>query len=157
MNLTRWFRHLAVIYTGGVIGGLANSTAVWLCGLYGVTARLAVDIQPAFTPAWLYPRLVWGGIWGFLFLLPYRDRSIVIRGLLYSLAPSLVQLLYVFPFQQGAGWFGVQLGNWTFLFVFLSNAVWGLVAAAVILAIAERRDTNSPPQAAAGGATETAE
>lgn len=156
MNVIRGFRNLAVVYTGGAIGGLVSSLAVWLCGVYDVTARLGVEMHSTFTPAWLYPRLVWGGIFGLLFLLPYKDRSIFVRGLLYSLVPSLVQLFYVFPFQRDLGWFGVQLGSWTFLFVFLFNAVWGLVTAAIIVAIFERR--NAPhPRPATVGATETAE
>lgn len=152
MKIARGLRNFAVAYTGGTVGGLANSTAAWLCGAYGVTARLGVEIHPAFTPAWLYPRLVWGGIWGLLFLLPYKRRSIFVRGLLYSLVPSLVQLLYLFPSQQNVGWFGAQLGNWAFLFVLLFNAIWGLVAALVIVAISERRGDVQPRRAGASAA-----
>lgn len=156
MNFSRGFRNLAVVYTGGAVGGLANSLVFWLCDAYGATARLGVEMHPAFTPAWLYPRLVWGGIFGLLFLLPYKNRSIFVRGLLYSLVPSLVQLLYVFPFKQDLGWFGVQLGNWTFLLVLLFNAVWGLIAAAFIVAISERRNAVQP-QPVTVGAVEAAE
>lgn len=152
MNIARGLRNFAVAYAGGSVGGLANSAVAWLCGVYGITARLAVEIHPAFTPAWLYPRLVWGGIWGLLFLLPYKRRSIFVRGLVYSLVPSLFQLLYLFPSEQDLGWFGAQLGNWTFLFVLLFNAIWGWVVAVVIVAISERRNPVHPQRSAASAA-----
>jgi hypothetical protein len=61
-------------FAAGALGGLANSVAIWLCGALGITAALGVAIAPAATPAWLYPRLVWGGIWRFLLLCPARPR-----------------------------------------------------------------------------------
>lgn len=152
MSFTRGLRKLMVVYAGGAAGGLANSIVVWLFVQYKVTDQLSVNIHPAFTPAWLYPRLVWGGIWGVLFLLPYRNRSVIIRGLLYSLGPSLLQLLYIFPFKQQVGWFGVQLGEWTFLYVLFFNAIWGLVAAVFIVVASEPRNI-----ARRTTATETAE
>ncbi len=46
-------------------------------------AALGVKIAPAFTPAWLYQRLVWGGLWGWLFLLPVN------RAILPGAGPAL--------------------------------------------------------------------
>jgi hypothetical protein len=76
----------------------------------------------------LYQRLVWGGLWGWLFLLPLTGLSYPVRGLLYSLGPVLVQLLVVFPYQAQKGVLGLQLGYLTPLFVLVYNAVWGVVA-----------------------------
>lgn len=154
MSITRGLRKLAVVYAGGTVGGLANSLAVWLFVQYQITDRLSVAIHPAFTPEWLYPKLVWGGIWGVLFFLPYRSRSIFLRGLLYSLGPSLLQLLYIYPIKQNQGWFGVQLGDWTFLYVLFFNAVWGLVAATIIVAISESRSVSRSVPAKVGEAVE---
>ncbi|MBF2028518.1 MAG: hypothetical protein IGS48_17435 [Oscillatoriales cyanobacterium C42_A2020_001] len=98
-------------------------------GAIGITGLLGVKIAPAFTPAWLYPRIVWGGLWGFLFLLslPFLARkSAWIQGLVLSLVPSLVQLLLVFPVKDGKGFLGLGLGLLTPLFVLLFNAVWGV-------------------------------
>src|SRR5512132_2558441 len=86
----------AMSFAAGAFGALVNSLAVWAAGVYRLTARLGVGIAPALTPNWLYPRIVWGGIWGFLFLLPLQGRW-WLRGILLSLAPSAFQLLYVFP------------------------------------------------------------
>ena len=130
-------RTLSLVFSAGAFGGLLNSLTLWIFGRAHLTAELGVKLAPALTPAWLYPRLVWGGLWGALFLLPlWRDRP-VLRGLVYSLGPTLVQLLVVFPYQAKKGMFGLALGNFTPLFVVLFNAVWG-VAAALWLKAAEK-------------------
>lgn len=49
------------------------------------------------------------------------------RALLFSLGPSLVQLLVVFPYQAQKGILGLQLGYLTPVFVLFYNAIWGLV------------------------------
>jgi hypothetical protein len=110
------------------VGGLANSLAVWALGAAGVTSALGVNIAPALTPEWLYPRLVWGGIWGALFLLPLRE-SPVTRGFVWSLGPTAVQLFVVFPLKAGKGMMGLDLGTLTPLFVLFFNAVWGIATA----------------------------
>jgi hypothetical protein len=121
---------LSICFAGGCVGGLANSLAVWGAGAAQLTTRLGVQLAPAFTYDWLYHRLMWGGIWGLLFLLPMlRRRSVLGRGVIISLAPTLAQLFYFFPYHTQRGWLGLQLGQLTPFFVLLFNAVWGLAAA----------------------------
>jgi len=127
--MTHIVRRTCLAFAAGSAGGLINSLAVWSFGLWGVTSKLGVNIAPTLTPAWLYPRIVWGGIWGFLFLFPTITRSYFKRGLVFSLGPSLVQLFYIFPFKAGKGLMGFQLGELTPLFVLFYNALWGLAAA----------------------------
>lgn len=110
-------------------GGCANALAIYLSGALGITAALGVAIPYDLAPPTLYWRAVWGGIWGFLFLLDYERGSVWKRGIVYSLAPTLVQLLFVFPFVKYKGFYGLYLGALTPLCVFVFNAVWGLVAA----------------------------
>jgi hypothetical protein len=116
-------------FAAGCFGGLLNSLAVWIFGAAGITAALGVAIAPELTPPWLYPRIVWGGLWGFLFLLPVPKASWAVRGLVFSLGPSLVMLLIVFPVKTAAGIWGLGLGALTPVLVLLFNAVWGLSAA----------------------------
>jgi hypothetical protein len=52
-----------------------------------------------------------------------------LRGLVFSLGPTIVQLLIVFPVQTEAGLLGLGLGAMTPVLVVVFNAVWGLVAA----------------------------
>lgn len=120
-------RSLSLFFAAGAVGALANSLFLWAAGDLGVTAALGVGIAPALTPGWLHPRIVWGGIWGFLFALPLSSPWLR-RGLLLSLGPSLVQLLVVFPLREGRGVLGLELGVLTFVVVLTANAVWGVTA-----------------------------
>lgn len=122
-------RNVSLVFAAGVLGALLNSLAVWAFGEFGISAALGVKIAPKLTPAFLYPRLVWGGIWGMLFLLPLMRRRIWSRGLIYSLGPTLVQLFVVFPIKANKGAMGLELGMLTPLLVVVFNAIWGWTAA----------------------------
>ena len=121
-------KNISLAFVAGCLGGLANAVSVWGFGALGVTGALGVKIAPAFSAPFLYQKLVWGGLWGWLFLLPLTGLSFPARALLYSLGPSLVQLLVVFPYQAQKGVLGLQLGALTPAFVLFYNAVWGVVA-----------------------------
>ena len=120
---------ISMVFGAGCLGGLVNSLAVWIFGFYGITAAIGVKIAPQLSPPWLYPRIVWGGIWGLLFLLPLLKKSILLRGLIFSLGPTLVQLFIVFPMKANKGVMGLDLGALTPLAVVVFNAVWGVTAA----------------------------
>jgi len=128
----KFIRNLLLVFSAGCAGGLANSITVWLFGVWGITRSLGVDIAPALTPAWLYPRIVWGGIWGFLFFLPVLKRKAVWRGFVLSLGPTIVQLFIVFPLKAQKGLMGMDLGAMTPLFVIFFNSVWGIKASLLL-------------------------
>ncbi len=115
-------------FGAGAAGGLLNSMAVWLFGSLGISAALGVAIAPHLSPGWLYPRIVWGGIWGMLLFLPLCPRRPWLRALLLSFGPTLVQLLIVFPFKAGKGMAGIDLGLLTPLLVIFFNWVWAVTA-----------------------------
>ena len=125
-NLTK---KISLAFAAGCFGGLLNSLAVWIFGKIGITTAMGVKITPPLTALWLYPRLVWGGIWGVLFLLPLLKRRPFLRGLIFSLGPTVVQLFVVFPMKAQKGVMGFDLGLLTPGFVILFNAIWGLAAA----------------------------
>jgi len=127
--LTGFLRRLTLVFASGCFGGLTNSLVLWLFGRAGIPAEFGVRLAPALTPEWLYPRLVWGGIWGFLFVVPIFRNQPFAQGLFFSLWPSVVQLFIVFPYQANKGLLGLELGTLTPLFVLFFNAVWGLSAA----------------------------
>jgi hypothetical protein len=126
-------RKIAVCFSAGGLGGLINSLVVWLAGLTGISAALGVGIAPPLTAPWLYQRIVWGGLWAFLFLLPVMKSSPYLAGLVWSLGPTIVQLCVIFPFVANKGFFGLELGMLTPLLVVVFNAVWGVVAAFVLV------------------------
>ena len=122
-------KNISLTYTAGSMGGLVNSLAVWSFGALAITGVLGVKLAPALTPAFLYPRLVWGGLWGFLFLLPFFRDPPVLRGIVYSLGPTLAQLFVVFPLMAKKGMLGLQLGALTPVLAVFFNIIWGITAA----------------------------
>lgn len=125
-------KKLLIFFAAGCLGALANSIAVWLFGSLGITSLFGVSISPALTPAWIYPRIVWGGLWGFLFVLPILKSKLLMKGAVLSLIPTAVQLFIVFPFKANKGMAGLELGLFTPLLVLFFNWVWGVVAALAI-------------------------
>jgi hypothetical protein len=122
-------KKLSLVFAAGCFGGLLNSLAVWIFGIMGISSALGVKIAPLLSAPWLYPRLVWGGIWGILFLLPIMKKRYLIRGLMFSLGPTIVQLFVVFPMKANKGIMGFDLGLLTPLLVIVFNAIWGVAAA----------------------------
>jgi hypothetical protein len=120
---------VGVAFAAGSAGGLATVITLWLFGVLGITAALAVALAPPLTPPLIYSMMVWGGIFGFLFLLPLMPGSIWLRGFIFGLAPTVVQCLIVFPVKMDAGIMGFGLGQLTPLLVLLFNTVWGVVTA----------------------------
>ncbi|MEJ2253173.1 MAG: hypothetical protein P8Y75_02185 [Nitrospirota bacterium] len=119
---------MSLVFSAGALGGLINGLAVWFFGRIGFPEALGVSLAPALTVPWLYPRLVWGGIWGALFLIPLLRRRPFWRGVLYGFGPTLGMLFWVFPLKLGKGTAGLDLGALTPLFVILYNSIWGVVA-----------------------------
>lgn len=114
-------------FTGGAIGAFVDSCNIWILGHVGITAMLGIGLKPKFIMAWLYPRLFWGGIWALLLVLPVLKNRSVIRGMLFSLAPSAMMLFVVFP-DMGKGLLGLKFGMLTPALVVSLNFIYGIVA-----------------------------
>lgn len=125
-------KKLMVFFAAGCLGALANSITVWLFGDMGTTHYFGVSISPSFTPSWLYPRVVWGGLWGLLFILPMLQSKPLLKGSVLSLFPTIAQLCVVFPYQTRYGFAGLELGLLTPLAVLFFNWIWGVVTALTI-------------------------
>ena len=125
-------KKLLILFAAGCLGALVNSITVWLFGLFGITSAFGVSIAPSISPEWLYPRIVWGGIWGALFMLPILQSKLLIKGSLLSLIPTAIQLFVVFPLKADKGIGGIELGMLTPIFVIFFNWVWGMVTVLTI-------------------------
>ncbi|UTA48426.1 hypothetical protein L1F30_02495 [Simiduia sp. 21SJ11W-1] len=117
---------LMLCFAAGGIGALANSIVVWAFGHYGLSQSMGVAIAPALSAAWLYPRIVWGGLWGFLFALPLSNARPLTKAALLSLFPTAFQLFVVFPYFKGLGVAGMALGELTPVLVLFFNWVWAV-------------------------------
>ena len=120
-------RKVAVTYAAGTIGALANSAALQLLRALRTDTGI-----PAATPDWLYSRLVWGGLFGLLFMLPVLPGRPLAKGLLLSVAPSVARLTLFAP----AGGIG---GPVAVAMVFVFNGVWGVTAAFALAAMGAAR------------------
>ena len=125
--MNQFTKRLSAAFTGGAIGALVDSINIWILGHKGITAMLGIGIKPRFTTQWLYPRMVWGGIWALLLILPVLKDRTISRGMLFSLAPSAMMLFVVFP-DMGKGMYGLRFGTLTPLLVLLLNFIYGIVA-----------------------------
>ncbi len=125
-------RKLLLVFGAGSLGGLGNSLVVWLFGFYGISQSLGVSIAPGLSADWLYPRIVWGGLWGFLFLLPVLNNRLWAQTFVLSLFPTMIQLFLVFPYKTPYGVAGLELGTLTPLLVVFFNWVWALVTAVAL-------------------------
>ncbi len=125
-------RKALMVFGAGAFGALVNSLVVWLFGRYGISQSLGVGLAPTLTAHWLYPRIVWGGLWGFLFLLSFMGSRTLRRGLVFSLVPTAVQLFVIFPYHSHQGFAGLELGLLTPVLVLLFNAVWGVTTSVTL-------------------------
>jgi hypothetical protein len=125
-------KKLLLFFAAGCLGALANSIAVWQFGQHGITSEFGVSIAPTLSPAWLYPRIVWGGLWGLLFIFPMLQSRLLLKGTILSLFPTAVTLFIVFPYVANKGIAGIELGQMTPVFVIFFNWVWGIITAITI-------------------------
>lgn len=121
-------KKLMIFFAAGAIGALINSLVVWQFGQQGISQSLGVAIAPSLSAHWLYPRIVWGGLWGLLFLLPMMNARLLTKGTVLSLIPSAVQLFIVLP-NAGKGVAGLEMGLYTPALIVFFNWVWGVATA----------------------------
>jgi hypothetical protein len=124
--MDKFLKNLSLIFAAGAFGGLAKALVAWFFGAAGLNALLGFKMAPALTAAWIYQHVVWGGIWAWLFFLPLGG-SYYLRGGIYSLGQTLVQLLVIFP-RMNRGLLGLALGPMAPVLVAFFGVVWGLAA-----------------------------
>lgn len=121
-------RNFALYYAAASLGGLAVALTAWILGQIGVSAALGVGIEPAMERAWLYRLIVWGGLWGVIFLVPVAIRPLWLKALVFTLAPVLVALMVFTPMRGGAP-FALDRGVLAPFYIYAINIPWGLVTA----------------------------
>lgn len=125
-------KKVLICFAAGCLGALVNSLVAWQAGELGIARWAGVSMTPVLTTRWLYPRIVWGGLWGLLFMLPFLKSRFLIKGSALSLIPTAVQLFFLFPHKTHQGLMGMSLGMWTPVLVLAYNWVWGIVTAVTI-------------------------
>ncbi|MFC3154944.1 hypothetical protein [Gilvimarinus japonicus] len=123
--MRRWM----LVFAAGALGALVSALAMWLAGRYGITQAMGVRWAPALSAHWLYPRIVWGGLWGFLFLLPLFGSRWLLKSAVLALIVSLIQLFVIFPYTTTYGVAGLELGMLMPVVVYAFAFIWALAAA----------------------------
>ena len=130
--MREFLRNLSFCFAAGCFGGLCYAISLWAMGYHGFTRWAGVDIAPYLSNAYLYQRVVWGGICGLIFLLPWQ-RSWVARGVFLSLIPAGIMLLLLLP-MRGYGLGALGLGALTPLVIILACAAGGIAASGLMRA-----------------------
>jgi hypothetical protein len=130
--MRKTIRSLSLAFTAGAFGAFIYSVTEYYLGAFGLNEALGVKSAYRLTPESLYPRLVWGGLFALLLLVPILKRWYCIyRGLLLGVILSAVHLFIIFPYMNQKGILGVKLSLWTPapILVIFYNALWGIVTA----------------------------
>lgn len=118
---------ISVCFCAGMLGALITVAAVSVWELLGLPDLGAYTLRPLLAPAGLYPRLIWGGLWGVLYFFTIgsaRTRKHWIqKGLLISLLPTLYYLVFSLPEQLGSG---LELSFIAPVIVIVLNLFWGI-------------------------------
>ncbi len=120
-------RNISGAFTGGVLGALLDSFNIWAMGKAGISDFIGITMKPEFTAPWAYKRMIWGGIWMLLLLIPFLRSKIILRGMLVSLIPSAMMLFMVLP-SMGKGMYGLGFGTLMPLVVIALNFIYGAFA-----------------------------
>lgn len=129
----RWLREFALCFAAGAAGGAAKGLLVLLCSYFPASAALGGHLASALYAQSLphangiYARVVWGGLYGFLFLLPVARGWLWFSGFLWACAITLLQWV-VLPLLHG----GLHIAWIPLLSTLLLNCIWGWVAALLL-------------------------
>lgn len=126
--MSNGLRAVALCFAAGAAGGLIKCIVAWLALRYGVAAQLGAHVVGSLSPSVVHPRVVIGGLWALLFMLPMARGSVVVSGLLWGLVVAAAELL-LFPLIAGRT---PSLLNMTALFALLLWLVWGLASALML-------------------------
>lgn len=125
-------KNALLVFAAACIGGLFYCLSMWLSSRYGLTQTLGVNLHGSISPQWMYPRIVWSGLWGLLFLLPILTSRLFVRSFVVSLIPTCVQLFIIYPFYTSRGFAGLELGLLTPVLVWFFYWVWALTTLIVL-------------------------
>lgn len=120
---------------GGILAGLLHALLTLFAGWTDFAVWLGSGIDVRLSAADWGVRLLHGVAWGFLLGLTWRlipGADFAGKGLVFSLVVSAYVLLIRYPFVEGAGFLGINIGIFTSALVLIGNALVAVVAAGVI-------------------------
>ena len=114
-------RRLSLAFASGCFGVLLFYVALRAGLEAGIIKPPAQALKFLTSKEFLYKQVVWGGIWGFAFFIPFLKGKWWARGLIVGLAATLVA---IFVFQKAVPPVQIIIGA-----LVLNMVFWGLTAA----------------------------
>ncbi len=114
-------RGLTLLFASGTFGGFLEAVSFWFFGKIGINALMGMP-APGWNPAMIYRPVVWGGIWGLIFVIPFLGNKIVWRGIILSIAPTLAAWFVFIP-ARTPGFHGTLS---MLSLIIILNAIWGI-------------------------------
>jgi len=130
MNST--FRKIGFCFAAGCLGGVAMNVFNLIFGMVNIPEFAGIDMAQDINANALYSDLFWGGAWGILFLLPILEDIPFVKGIVASIVPTLAQLFIFLPMIDGIHFLETEFQLMLPVYVFMLNAVWGVVAASFL-------------------------
>jgi len=116
-----FFRLLTLGFGAGAFGACILSLLAFVLNRLGLPEQLGIASPERPMPAALYQIIVWGGIWGFLLVVPVLNRLWWLKGIIIGLLATAALAIYFAPaIGQGPA---IRLG-----YVVVLNALWGVAA-----------------------------
>ncbi len=122
--MSQWLRQLALCFAAGAGGALCISVLGFVCARYAIPLHLPASLAEST----LALRVVEGGLWGCLFLIPLAGSSVLVSGLIWGLVITVIEAL-VLPLLYRSG---LHLAPLPLLFAALAHCLWGLTTALLL-------------------------
>src|SRR5262249_49041017 len=113
-------RQLTLGFGAGAFGACILSLVIFVLGRFGLPERFGVAMPPFDLPAF-YRVVVWGGIWGFLFVVPVMSRLWWLKGIIIGLIATAAAAFFFSP-ELGRG------PAMLLVYAVVINAIWGVAA-----------------------------
>lgn len=92
-----WLRRLSWAFVAGCVGVIVFYIGLRLALATGIMSPPEQALAVITSKAFLYQKITWGGIWGFLFAAPVLARMWWLRGLIVGLLATLAALFIFQP------------------------------------------------------------
>lgn len=123
------FRKLPVAFSSGAFGGFVEILSYYILSLAGIVTLFGMPAASGWKPEMVYRPVVWGGLWGFFFCIPFLDDIFLLKGIVLSLLPTLAAWFFFIPRRMPAH---THPGLKSLLLMVILNALWGLATVLMI-------------------------
>lgn len=143
-------RSLGLVFSAGAFGGLIAAFALLAAAEFGLLQKMGVSMgggpmaavkndltkalgmKRSFSPAFIYKYVVWGGIWGVVFIIgPVKRLRWWQETLVAAAFPTAAAWFWFYP-QAGLGYFGVRMGDLAPVVILVMCLIWAGIASAAL-------------------------